>query len=394
MRLLFAHDHRFIPLGNNIFSESQFDSNLWTRYLNHFEKVIVVARQGCLPEHKKQDDLVLSSRENVAFNFIPNLSSIKSQVLKRYEARQLMQTYVSDVDAVIARLPSEIGLLAINTAVKQNKTWAVEVAGCPWDGLWNYGTWQGKFYAPAKYYRVKRAVAKAPYALYVTSEFLQRRYPCKHGQIVNCSNVEIPSPSENILQQRIERIHSSQKKIILGLIGTLRGKFKGIQTVLASLSQIRNDLPHFEFHILGGGSSKKWQELASAYGLSDVVFFDGVLPGGDPVFEWLDNVDIYLQPSFKEGLPRALIEAMSRGCPSIASNVAGIPELLEETNLINPGNVKQLSELLVQSANDRNWMLQQAQRNWQHSVNYSNHILETRRNVFWGEFAEYAASCS
>ena len=55
-----------------------------------------------------------------------------------------------------------------------------------------------------------------------------------------------------------------------------------------------------------------WMQEAKKMNVSNFIQFDGTLPSGQKVYDWLDEVDIYLQPSFQEGLPRALIEAMSR----------------------------------------------------------------------------------
>ncbi|WP_342597142.1 glycosyltransferase [Cyanobacterium aponinum UTEX 3222] len=396
MKIIFAHDHRFVPLEGQVFSESQFDSSLWIRYLRHFEQLVVIARQGSLSKQKKKENLVLSSLENVDFKFLPNLSNLTNQILKRGSCLKLINEYVKEVDGVIARLPSEIGLLAIKSAILNKKPWAVEVAGCPWDGLWNYGSLQGKLYAPILTRRMKQAVAKSQFILYVTDRFLQQRYPCATNAItINCSDVEISSPSPDVLNRRLKRFYSfGDRKIIFGLIGTLKGKFKGIQTVLVTLKKIRHQLPPFEFRILGGGEADSWRQLAQSLEVDDVTFFDGTLPGGEPVFQWLDKIDIYLQPSFKEGLPRALIEAMSRGCPCLASKVAGIPELLEPENLIIPGDVSHLGKLLIKASYNPDWCMEQAQKNWQRSHDYSKDVLDIRRKNFWQQFANYISNCT
>ena len=121
---------------------------------------------------------------------------------------------------------------------------------------------------------------------------------------------------------------------------------------------------------------------------SDITYFDGVLPAGSSVFKWLDRIDVYLQPSFGEGLPRALIEAMSRGCPAIASSVAGNLELLESECLHRPGDVQGLSNRILRAATDRIWRIHHAKRNWQEACNYSSDILVPRRNEFWECFAK------
>lgn len=100
------------------------------------------------------------------------------------------------------------------------------------------------------------------------------------------------------------------------MIGSLKNNIKGIDTAIKSLSLINCSI---ELRVLGGGDTEKWRKLAEDEGVNDLVYFDGKLQSGAAVYEWLDNIDLYIQPSYQEGLPRALIEAMSRGCPSIGS---------------------------------------------------------------------------
>ncbi|MEX0729489.1 MAG: glycosyltransferase [Aquisalimonadaceae bacterium] len=296
-------------------------------------------------------------------------------------------------DAVIARLPSEVGLLAVAEARKAARPFAIEVAGCGWDSLWNHGNWQGKVYAPVMTLRMKLAVAESAHSLYVTREFLQRRYPCRQGNTVSCSNVEIPAPDRHVLERRLERMaNRTDSPVVLGLIGTLRTRYKGIQTVMEALSRVRAELPPVIFRVLGGGDAGPWKEEAAKFGVDDLVVFDGTRPVGEPVLQWLDEVDLYLQPSFQEGLPRALIEAMSRACPALASTCAGIPELLEGDCLVRPGDAKSLGQLLVESVNNREWQFRQSQRNWSEAAHYSRDVLEKRRFDFLAAFAAEAAA--
>jgi glycosyltransferase involved in cell wall biosynthesis len=194
------------------------------------------------------------------------------------------------------------------------------------------------------------------------------------------------------LKRRLAKIKRQLQPLALGLIGTLKTRNKGIQTIFKALSLVSQNLPAFEFRILGEGDPAPWRLEAARHGVGDLVVFDGTLPAGEPVLNWLDNVDVYLQPSFHEGLPRALIEAMSRGCPAIASSCGGIPELLEKECLIRPGDAKHLAELLVKAATNREWQDQQAARNWRKSGEYSRDKLEARRTDFLARFAAHAAA--
>jgi len=122
--------------------------------------------------------------------------------------------------------------------------------------------------------------------------------------------------------------------------------------------------------------------------MENSVIFDGVLPAGEAVYQWLDQIDLYIQPSLTEGLPRALIEAMSRGCPAIGSRVGGIPELLQEDCMHNPKNYKELGKLILNSLN-QDWMKEQAQRNFHVAKNYYKDVLGRKRTMFWEKFREF-----
>src|SRR5699024_2547913 len=194
------------------------------------------------------------------------------------------------------------------------------------------------------------------------------------------------------LQKRLQRIADQQTPIKLGLIGTLKNRVKGIQTVYAALEHVQSQLPSVEFHVLGGGDTTPWMEEAKSHGVANLVHFDTPRSPGAEVFAWLDGIDVYLQPSFKEGLPRATVEAMSRACPAIGSTCAGIPELLSDDCLIKPGDYKHLARLILQAVTDRDWQKHQAEANWQKAHEYSSEILDARRDDFLAEFARAVES--
>jgi glycosyltransferase involved in cell wall biosynthesis len=97
-------------------------------------------------------------------------------------------------------------------------------------------------------------------------------------------------------------------------------------------------------------------------------------------------LDLYIQPSYQEGLPRGTLEAMSRGCPALSSTAGGLPELLEPDSLHKPGDAERLGALLVHAASDRAWQLAQAERNFEVARRYSKPELDRVRSEFWGEF--------
>jgi glycosyltransferase involved in cell wall biosynthesis len=387
-RVVFVHDHRFLRAPDELVYSSR-GRWPWDDYLAFARHLTVVSRMENLPAGVDVATLELSSDPRVTFAPAASLSGPLLQFRNRPAAKRALDAEIRNADAVIARLPSELGTLATRRAGTLRKPWAVEVVTCAWDSLWNYGTWQGKVYAPIAWWRTRAAVRAAPFALYVTERFLQRRYPSR-GRTVAVSDVELPRLEEAVLASRRERIRSRPSPARLGVIAALSVRFKGVQTALEALGSVRDRLPPFELRVLGSGDPAPWRELAAEHGVADVTHFDGTLPPGNAVLRWLDEIDLYLQPSFQEGLPRSLVEAASRGCTALGSTAGGIPELLPPECLHRPGDARRLAELIAAGLEDEEWQARQAERNFATARKYEAETLAAVRGSFWREFAAAA----
>jgi glycosyltransferase involved in cell wall biosynthesis len=388
MKILFAYDNKFCRGEDGLYySDGQFPYRLWQRYLEVFDEIVVAGRVRPLRAGERLEDLDLSSGPQVSFIEIPSISSPIDMFANRPEAARRIANALNDCDALIVRI-SEIGRLAHKIAIDMNKPWAVEVTGCLFDSLWHYGSWQGKAYAHLAAYLTKRMIHRAPFAIYVTYEFLQRRYPCK-GVTVGCSDVQLVERDEGVLARRLAGIADCKGPIKIGLIGSLVHKHKGVATALEALDQIKDKIPPFEFCLLGNGDTSRWQKLATKHGIAQQTRFCGILPSGAAVSQWLDGIDIYIQPSLLEGLPRALVEAMSRGCPALASSAGGIPELLPPECIHRPGDSRTLAALLERAINDKDWRTGHAEANFRKAAQYDQSVLDPIRRQFWLTFIDF-----
>lgn len=347
MRLLFAHDHRFLSgEGGALYTSGSFPAAVWDRYLRHFESVTVIARNsGKVPDPPR---LARTDRDRVSFAFLPSLASSRHLLLRPREIDEQMMKAVNSVDAVVARLPSEIGMLAVKHARRLGKPYGVEVVGSAWDSYAN-SDWLARAYAPLVHLRARRAIAAAPLALYVTSSWLQGRYPTS-GQWWSASNVYLQPVHAEAVAKREERLRelARGKLPVLGTIGVVR--VKGIRTALEALAQLRSSGIDLQYRLLGSGPVEHWQEVARQLGIADLVHFDGTRVAGEGVCSWLDEIDIYLQPSFTEGIPRGMIEAMSRGCACVGSDCGGIPEILAPERRHRPGDSSALAQIVCELA--------------------------------------------
>lgn len=337
----FIYDVQLTEEGGKFYSQ-YLRYDIWQRYLNAASRLKVLGRPGNLADTGPHN---LSSGPGVTFCVLPNLSTPGGQLLKRRAARARMRQELKDVDLIIARLPSELGILGVQVGLELKKPVVTEVVACGFQTHWNHGSLSGKLWAPLVRYRTKKAIRSAPFAAYVTWEYLQRMYPTSGVQVGGLSNVSIDSAPSSVLSTRSMRITQERRFTTFGTIGTLTARYKGIDTAIRALAELKNELGDFQYRIAGPGDPSRLMLLAEKLGIAERVRFDGVVSRSE-IFSWIDALDIYLQPSRTEGLPRALIEAQSRGVPALGSTAGGIPELLPKWAQHRPGDYKGLSRLI------------------------------------------------
>lgn len=102
---------------------------------------------------------------------------------------------------------------------------------------------------------------------------------------------------------------------------------KGFDYSLQALSLLDID---FQYTIIGEGVDKeRLQYAAYQLGIANKVIFAGKQPH-DKIAEYLNEADIYLQPSVQEGFCNAVLEAQASGLICIVSNAEGLPENVED----------------------------------------------------------------
>lgn len=317
---------------------------------------------------------------NVTFVDAPKIKSIVS-LLNYYVIKRKIKEQLKECDICITHAhTSFISTMTIDAARELGIPCLNVVVGCAWDALWNYSL-KGKFIAPLAWWNLKRVQRMAKYSIYVTKEFLQKRYPTAHLSI-GCSNVEL-SVNKKDITERIRRIESQKHKLRIATLAAIDVRYKGQQYVIQALALLRRRGIEMEYHIVGAGTGCYLREVAQKSGVEDLVFFEGALPHSE-VAAFLDTIDIYIQPSKQEGLPRSVIEAMSRGCLCLGSRIAGIPELLSADYLFQAGDVKQIAEKL--GCIGETQMKEQAERNIKISSLYASSILNAQRRAFLEEF--------
>lgn len=381
--VLFAHDGYMSQTENGIYSDT-YDDKIVMRYSKITENVVFLVRTRKYSENGPKLNKI--NVKNFRMVGIENFKSLKG-LLAFKSIKEIVKEEVSKADYVVARIPSSLGFWAAEYARLYNVKYMVEVVGCPWDSLRNH-SFLGKLLAPHSCLKQRETVKKAPYAIYVTNNFLQNRYPCE-GKSIGCSDVEIENIDEKILDKRIKKIRTTNiRSMTIGTIGAYHMKYKGYDTVIKAIVKLNSEGCSHKYLILGSGDPTWLNSIIRKYNAEDIVSLVPAIPHNE-VFAWLDKIDIYIQPSKTEGMPRALIEAMSRACLCIGSNVGGIEELLADrvifrcTGKIDIDSFYLQKLLLMLTIDD---MINEAERNFQKTKEYANYLLEEKRRIFLEEF--------
>ncbi len=287
---------------------------------------------------------------------------------------------VDQMDLVIGRFDSIVACRASESARKHNKTFLAELMADAWDGYWNHGL-KGKIIAPYMYFSTKAAVINADYAIYVTNHHLQKRYPCRNISI-SASNVNIPDEPAIVLEQRIQKIRNMDiKRISLLTSGGINVKAKGQKYVIKAMPQLIKHGIDVHYYLAGLGDNSFLMREAINNKVQNNVHFCGNL-SIDSLKRKIEEVDIYIQPSLQEGLPRSVIEAMSRGCPCVGSKTAGTPELLDNKYIFKRKSAKDIERAIL-SILDKRELENMATRNFKEAKKYVNFVLDARRKQFF-----------
>lgn len=354
----------------------------YPRYVEDGDELTIICHKKDVKEGKQ--DLI--TRESVHFAFVKKINSIRSILTCTFKKNgTVIEEEVKKADICFIHIPCPHCYQVIKYARKYNKPFMTIVCGCTWDEYWTYD-WRGKIIAPFAYLGQRISQKKAQFSIYVTNVFLQRRYP-NCGKSIGCSNVNIETGIPGILEKRLDHIKevSKNRDIVLkiGTVAAIDVPYKGQGDVIKAIALLRKKGILIEYHLLGRGSREALSKIAKLYNVEDFVVFHNPVPHNE-VLAFYDSIDAYIQSSWTEGLPRALIEAMSRGCLCIGSNAGGIPELLDSDYIYPKGNVKALSAIISEIKVET--MIDQAQVNYVRAKEFDRNVLNKRRSEFIKEF--------
>lgn len=370
------------------YTDPNFTPEIWNRYLEICDRLTIILREekvvyndneartkfNEIPQNDRIEIVPLDDFTRPKWNYF-NISIRRRVKNKIFES-------VKKCDKVIIRSCSDYTYYCYRACKRYKKAYYFEVTGFPYEGLY-YQSFLGKMIAIKMEKRQIVMAMDAAYALYVTKHALQNRYP-SNGKMMGCSDVEIVQNSEEVLINKLTFLKKGKKKLVLGTCGRVADKNKGQQLVIKALAKLKALGINFEYQLVGFGKPNRLKKIAQRYGVEGQLSFCGGLPHSS-MMAWYDGLDIYVQPSYSEGLSRAIVEAMSKACPVICSDAGGNIELIDNKFVFPRGDDNVLADKIALMLRDDN-LIEAARTNFAVSKNFERTELNHRRLEFLKEY--------
>ena len=171
------------------------------------------------------------------------------------------------------------------------------------------------------------------------------------GESANAEKIEVVLYGYKSKQNRsLKNISNSRASFKIGTISRLTEQ-KDIPTMLRTFQNIRKYSPNSSLAILGAGPlEQELKEMVRKMELVDAVEFLG---RSEHIYEFLNQLDVFILTSKYEGFGMVLLEAMDSGAPIVAANNSAIPEVLGESfpGLCETGNIEDFTKKVLNLRN-------------------------------------------
>jgi glycosyltransferase involved in cell wall biosynthesis len=153
-------------------------------------------------------------------------------------------------------------------------------------------------------------------------------------------------------QNESRRLRRPEELMVIGTVAHLSPE-KGLHLLIDAASQIPDAKKRLRFVIVGSGPClHDLKAQAQTKGVQDIFQFVGFYKN---IFHYLKAFDLFALPSLSEGLSSAILEAMASSLPIVATNVGGIPELVQDGDnglLVPPANSAALASAIQHLADN------------------------------------------
>lgn len=364
-----------VPSSNHVWYD-----NFWVRYLAGFDQVTIVTRVGAREDPAAKP----MTGPGVDVLALPDIRRMVPFLL--YIPRLLLLLFRLPRDAsYILRIPGFITALAGFVLIIRRIPFGVEVIADPSD-LFTDGASGFRLSQILHWFLVsttKLQCRKAAASSYVTAAALQKRYPPGEGKpTFNYTSLDLRD--EDFVATPRTADQFNLKKPILVNVAMMHQNLKAQDVLLQAFAIVREKGIDAQLVLIGDGNNREnFEKLGRELGVEAHVRYTGLIPKGAPLLAELDKADLFVLPSRQEGLPRAMLEAMARGLPCVATNVGGASELVPPEELVPRGDVQSLADMMIKQLSSAESLALQSKRNLDIARQYHRDTVSKVRECFY-----------
>lgn len=387
MKLLVATDaHIFRTPDGKHWAKSIYGYNFWTRYLDVFDSVRVVARVKDVQEIDSKKLLV--DGLGVEIVGIPFYQGPKELLRKYIAIQKALKKIDADCDAALLRMPSQTA-----TMVWKHLRKGIPLAGEIVYDMMDDVNLPGqnpiiKTLHIITSNNVKKFCLTANGVSYVTEKSIQEHYPSyarlygEDSEHFETFYSTITLSDDAFTGSRDFSNHNGLTLVLSSV--AMNSERKGEKILIKAVKNCRDRGYDVNAIIIGDGTLRpSFEVYAKELGVADFIEFTGLLPSSDEVREVMLKADMFVFPTQGEGLPRGILEAMAIGMPVLSTPVGGIPEVIDRKYLFDPMDSDAYANEVCRLLDHKEELTEMSRKNYRKSLEFRNELLQKKRNEFY-----------
>lgn len=377
MKLLLVDNIVLYKDKGKFYSPSIYNNEFFSRYSKIFSKVEILAKtKKIIKKNVYTNEIKLCT---LSISTIPYFKGFIGLILSMPLLIFKLISSINECNALCLRIGQVESYIAyiINLAFK--KPYFVEVVNDP-ETIFK----SKSFINSINLSIFKQILLNSTAASFVTDHYLQNKYLPKNHKIKFLSSYSSINLTSDYFNGSARQSFNKNDIRIIHVSNTIQGNFKGHFTVVDIVEKLLINGINVTVSFLGDGSSvDDLKHYIKSKNISNKFSFLGLIKSEAKKISLLKSNNLFLYPSQMDGLPRSLIEAMAVGLPCLASNIAGIPELIEVKYLKDPNDVDGFYHLICYLIDNQSEIELMSKTNVKIASKFkSSHLNRLRKNFY------------
>ncbi len=362
--------------NGDYYSPGIYNNDFLKRYTENFSEVYFSAKVNKDNKFDK-DNYIKLNQEKINIVELPWYRGLKGFFKNYFRMRKIFKKYLKKVDLALYRVVQLEPIVSFKASKKT--PFILEVVNNPKES-------SKKMQKIVSEYYLNKMIKKSIGTSYITKQVLQDNYPAKDKLTASYLTNDL---NEKLLKQPKKYSNINYPFKLVHVSNHIEGEGKGHLTVIRTVKYLYDRNYDVVCTFIGEGSKVNYfKNIASNMGISNKINFIGRISDSNEMIEELSTHDLFIFPSYSEGLGRVNLEAQLSGLPCLASNVGGIVELFKPEYLFDPSDYKSFGNKIIELLNSPELLEDMSLENHENIKQYLGPINIRKRNDFYNKIKD------